>query len=152
MARVSKRNKIFPRNCFCRFYSEFHLLPSLGLNDGEYGEYIHAVLDYCVNGVQPSEFEFPKSETFFSSVLPLLSRTALTDKQTRGQLMKGCYYLFYDGMFTLFSCIENDYPSYGCWVRRLNEYALYGNEPKLQDDGDKSFWSSLKKFMLKGGE
>jgi len=151
MARVSKKNKIFPRSSFCRFYSEFHLLPSLGLNDEEYGEYIHAVFNYCVEGVKPDEFRSPKAETFFVSVLPLLSRTEATDKQSRDQLMRGCYYLFYDGMFTIFSCIGNDFETYGCWVRRLNEYALYGKEPELNDEGDMTFWTSLKKFMVKGG-
>lgn len=152
MARISKKNKVFPRNCFCRFYSEFHLLPSLGLTDEEYGEYIHSVFEYCVNGIEPTSFEHPKAEVFYHSVLPLLSRTDITDKIPRNEFLKGNYYLFYDGMLTIFSCIGNDYQTYGCWVRRLNEYSLFGKEPELQDAGDMSFWSSVKKFMLKGGE
>ena len=151
MSRTSKKNKIFPRNCFCRFYSEFHLLPSLGLTDEEYGEYIHSVFEHCVNGIEPTSFEHPKAEVFYHSVLPLLSRTDITDKIPRNEFLKGNYYLFYDGMLTIFSCIGNDFKTYGCWVRRLNEYALYGYEPELDDDGDKTFWKSMKQFMLKGG-
>lgn len=152
MARRSKKNPIFPRNLFCRFYGEFHLLPSLGLTDEEYGEYIYSVFNYCVIGEKPDTFKHPRAKTFFLSVLPLLSRTDITDRMPRNGSLKGEYYLFYDGMLTLFSCIGEDLHTYGLWTRRLNDYALYGREPEQLDDGDAEFWSSVKRFMLKGGE